>query len=57
MNKNWLVDPHIGCLKLANFSFVSKAKFNLIEELYVEFVTEVEHEEFLNVHNTFYGKV
>jgi hypothetical protein len=57
MNKNWLVDPHIGCLKLANFSFVSKAKFNLIEELYVEFVTEVEREEFLNVHNTFYGKV
>ncbi len=57
MNKNWLVDPHIGCLKLANSAFVCEAKFNLIEELYVEFVNEVECEEFQNVHNTFYGKV
>jgi hypothetical protein len=54
MNKNWLVDPHIGCLKLANLAFVCEAKSNLIEELYVEFVNEVECEEFLNVHNTFY---
>jgi hypothetical protein len=29
----------------------------LIEELYVEFVNEVECEEFLNVHNTFYWMV
>jgi hypothetical protein len=57
MNKNWLVDLHIGCLKLANLAFVCEAKSNLIEQLYVEFANEVEHEEFLNVHNTFYGKV
>jgi hypothetical protein len=57
MNKNWLVDLNIGCLKLANITFICEIKYNLIEELYVEFVNEVEHEEFLNVHNTFYGKV
>jgi hypothetical protein len=57
MNKNWLVDPYIGCLKLANIAFVCEIKYNLIEELYVEFVNEVEPEEFLNVHNTFYGMV
>ncbi len=51
MNKNWLNDHHIGCLKLANLTFVCEAKFNLIEELYVEFVNEIECEEFLNVYN------
>jgi hypothetical protein len=57
MNKNWLVDSNIGCLKLANITFVCEIKSNLIEELYLEFVNEVECEEFLNVDNTFYGKV
>jgi len=57
VNKNWLGDPRIGCLKLANLAFVCETKSNLIKELYFEFVNDVEREEFLNVHNTFYGKV
>lgn len=54
MNNNWLINPCVGCLKLANLASICEIKYDLIEELDVEFVNKVECEEFIAVHNIFY---
>jgi hypothetical protein len=54
VNNNWLINPCVGCLKLANLASICEIKYDLIEELDVEFVNKVECEEFIAVHNIFY---
>lgn len=48
MNKNWLFDPCVGCLKLSKMAVVCDAKSNLIDELEAEFMDEMERKEYPN---------
>ncbi len=48
VNKNWSFDLHVGCLKLFDLATICEAKSNLTNELDVEFVDEVEHEEYVD---------
>jgi hypothetical protein len=53
----WLTNPCVGCWKLANLASICEIKYDLIEELDVEFVNKVEREEFIDVHNAFYRTI
>ncbi len=46
VNKNWLVDPRVGCFQPSNFVSARKAKFALSQKFYAKFENEVEWEEF-----------
>jgi hypothetical protein len=46
VHKNWPFDLHVGCLKPSDLATICEAKSDLTKELDVEFVDEVEHEEY-----------
>ncbi len=48
VNKNWLFDPRVGCLKLFDIAVVCDAKSNLTDELEAKFMDEVEGKEYSN---------
>jgi len=49
VNKNWPIDPRVGCSKPSNLVGACKAKLDLSEKLDIEFEEEVEWEEFLDL--------
>ncbi len=46
VHKNWPFNPCAGCLKPSNLAIVCEVEFDLTNELDVEFVDEMEHEEY-----------
>jgi hypothetical protein len=52
-NKNWLANPHIGCVKPLDFTNGFEVKFILVEELDVEFEDEVMHKKILEIVKSF----
>jgi len=48
VHKNWPFNLRVGCLKPSNLAIICETKSDLTKELDVEFVDEVEHEEYAN---------
>ncbi len=48
VNKNQSFDLHVGCLKLFDLATICEAESNLTNELDVEFMDEVKHEEYVD---------
>jgi hypothetical protein len=46
VRKNWPFDFHVGCLKSFDLATICEAEYDSTNELDVEFVDEVEHEEY-----------
>jgi hypothetical protein len=42
VHENWPFDPHVGCLKPSNLAIVCEIKFDLTNELDVEWMVEME---------------
>jgi hypothetical protein len=49
VNKNWPIDPRVGCFKPFNLVGACKVKSDLTKELDAKFEEGVEQEEFLNL--------
>jgi hypothetical protein len=46
VSKNWLSNPHVGCLKCFDFAFICELNLDLIKELDVEFENKMKCEKF-----------
>lgn len=53
--QNWPSNPWVECLEPMDFAITCEVELVLIDELDAKFKDEVEHEEFLDVCDTFFG--
>jgi hypothetical protein len=49
VNKNWSLNPRIGCSKPKDFTTICEEEFELINEIDVGFKDDLEHKEFMDL--------